>query len=189
VTLVRSAVGGSGPVESVSRYYGVGSYAHEAIGTRTICRHSFALAARSHLCDLKLLLIACWRRVGECWRRAGVVCTCQRPSELQNGSSNPEATSDLLSRKDPPRIASQESKESNTAQMAKPIATTGRRHRALASRVFRKRRSLAPPLIERHLRCSSATESRLHITGALGGIRVATATVTTAVAHIPRSAR
>jgi hypothetical protein len=42
------------------------------------------------ICDLLMLLIACKRR-------AGVIRACQCPSASQDGSSNPEATSDLQS--------------------------------------------------------------------------------------------
>ncbi len=45
------------------------------------------------LCDLLMLLVACKRR-------AGVIRACQCPSASQDGSSNPEATSDLQSGKD-----------------------------------------------------------------------------------------
>ena len=75
--------------------YGVGAYAHDAVGIIAICRRSFALTGSKNIlmCDLLMLLIACKRR-------ASVIRACQCPSASQDGSSNPEATSDLQSGSD-----------------------------------------------------------------------------------------
>jgi hypothetical protein len=51
------------------------------------------------MCDLLMLLIACKRH-----HDAGVIRACQCPSASQDGSSNPEATSDLQSGKERPIV-------------------------------------------------------------------------------------
>ena len=93
-TLVGPAVGDSGPVESASRCL-------RCWRVCARCRRNnsnLQVIVRSgskpiQMCDLLMLLIACKRR-------AGVIRACQCPSASQDGSSNPEATSDLQSGKD-----------------------------------------------------------------------------------------
>ena len=93
-TLVGPAVGDSGPVESASRCL-------RCWDVCARCRRNYSnlqVFVRSGsklilVCDLLMLLVACKRR-------AGVIRACQCPSASQDGSSNPEATSDLQSGKD-----------------------------------------------------------------------------------------
>ena len=61
------------------------------------------------VCDLLMLLVACRRR-------AGVIRACQCPSASQDGSSNPEATSDLQSGKDRPIVQDLVQHDTNTVQ-------------------------------------------------------------------------
>ena len=88
-TLVGPAVGDSGPVESASRCL-------RCWRVCARCRRNnsnLQMIARSGskltlVFDLLMLLVAYKRR-------AGVIRACQCPSTSQDGSSNPEATSDL----------------------------------------------------------------------------------------------
>ena len=93
-TLVGPAVGDSGPVESASRC--LRCWRVCARCRRNNCNLQVIVRSDSKpilLCDLLMLLVACKRR-------AGVIRACQCPSASQDGSSNPEATSDLQSGKD-----------------------------------------------------------------------------------------
>ena len=93
-TLVGPAVGDSGPVESASRclrcWHVCARCRRNDSNQQVIVRSG---SKRIIVCDLLMLLIACKRR-------AGVIRACQCPSASQDGSSNPEATSDLQSGKD-----------------------------------------------------------------------------------------
>ena len=93
-TLVGPAVGESGPVESASRclrcWHVCARCRRNNSNLQVIVRSG---SRRILLCDLLMLLVACKRR-------AGVIRACQCPSASQDGSSNPEATSDLQSGKD-----------------------------------------------------------------------------------------
>ena len=93
-TLVGPAVGDSGPVESASRclrcWHVCARCRRNNSNLQVIVRSS---SKPILFCDLLMLLVACKRR-------AGVIRVCRCPSASQDGSSNPEATSDLQSGKD-----------------------------------------------------------------------------------------
>jgi hypothetical protein len=97
-TLVGPAVGDSGPVESASRclrcWHVCARCRRNDSNLQVIVRSGSKRILRL-VCDLLMLLIACRRRV-----TVGVIRACKCPAESQDGSSNPEATSDLQSGKD-----------------------------------------------------------------------------------------
>ena len=99
-TLVGPAVGDSGPVESASRclrcWHVCARCRRNNSNLQVIVRSGSTLIL---VCDLLMLLVACTSR-----RRAGVIRACQCPSASQDGSSNPEATSDLQSGNDCPIV-------------------------------------------------------------------------------------
>ena len=95
-TLVGPAVGDSGPGESASRClrcWDVCARCRRNNSNLQVIARSESGSKPILVCDLLMLLVACKRR-------AGVIRACQCPSASQDGSSNPEATSDLQSCKD-----------------------------------------------------------------------------------------
>ena len=97
-TLVGPAVGDSGPVESASRclrcWHVCARCRRNNSNLQVIVRSGSKLIL---VFDLLMLLVVYKRR-------AGVIRACQCPSASQDGSSNPEATSDLQSGKDCPIV-------------------------------------------------------------------------------------
>ena len=130
-TLVGPAVGDSGPVESASRclrcWRVCARCRRNNSNLQVIVRSGSKLTL---VFDLLMLLVAYKRR-------AGVIRACQCSSASQDGSSNPEATSDLQSGKDCLTVFYYMTKVQTCARSRSPSALSRFPHACFAQLIAR----------------------------------------------------